>query len=466
MKDQAFNPFMPSWEYVPDGEPHVFGDRVYVYGSHDIFNGWTFCLGDYVCYSAPLTDLSDWRYEGVIFPRFGEDPINKEGKMCLYAPDVTQGPDGRYYLYYVYDLTDVVSVAVCDTPAGKYKFYGYVHYPNGTLYGRNKEAGDFPQFDPGVLTEGDKTYLYTGFASKCPGAMAAVLDRDMLTVLKKPEIIVPSPLYEGIDRAKGTEYEDHGFFEASSIRKFNGKYYFIYSSSRQHELCYAVSDSPTENFRYGGILISSCDYNISSYKPKDVKIRRGVNNHGSIERINGEYYVFYHRHTNGTSFSRQACAEKMIMDPDGRFLQAEISSCGLNGGPLKGKGAYPAYIACYLFSEDFKPENFPTVTQDGKDGEEIPGHVAAISDGTTVGFKEFEFDGSTKEIRLSARGRGKGEIEVRTELGGKVLAKIPIRKINFWEEVSSPITIEKGVCSLFFTYKGKNSISLLGFELI
>lgn len=48
---QAVNPYMPSWEYVPDAEPHVVGDRVYVYGSHDIFNGLNFCLGDYVCWS-------------------------------------------------------------------------------------------------------------------------------------------------------------------------------------------------------------------------------------------------------------------------------------------------------------------------------------------------------------------------------------------------------------------------------
>ena len=40
----AFNPYLPSWEYVPDGEPHVFGDRVYVYGSHDKFNGKAFCI--------------------------------------------------------------------------------------------------------------------------------------------------------------------------------------------------------------------------------------------------------------------------------------------------------------------------------------------------------------------------------------------------------------------------------------
>ena len=115
MKKQAFNPYLPSWEYVPDGEPYVFGDRVYVYGSHDYYNGYVFCMGDYVGWSAPVDDLGNWRYEGVIYEKTA-DPLNKDGKMCLYAPDITMGPDGRYYLYYVLDHVSMVSVAVCDNP--------------------------------------------------------------------------------------------------------------------------------------------------------------------------------------------------------------------------------------------------------------------------------------------------------------------------------------------------------------
>ena len=457
---------MPSWEYIPDGEPHVYGDRVYIYGSHDLFNGWSFCLGDYVCYSAPTDDLTDWRYDGVIYTR-AQDSMNQDGRMVMYAPDVTRGPDGRYYLYYVLDMLDVVSVAVCDTPAGKYEFYGHVHYPDGTLYGRNKEMGDYPQFDPGVLTEGDKTYLYTGFGKRAPGAMVTVLDKDMLTVLQAPNIIIPSTLFEGIDRAKGTEFEGHGFFEASSIRKFNGKYYFIYSSELCHELCYLVSDSPTDGFRYGGILISSVDLNIDSYKPANTKIRASGNNHGSVELINGEYYIFYHRQTNRSSYSRQACAEKITMNEDGSFTQAEISSCGLNGGPLEGKGFYPAYIACYAFSSDYNPDRFPYITQDGRDGDEITGHVTNITNGNTVGFKEFSFDGTTKEIKIRIRGNNTdGEFEVRTSIDGEILAKVPTHKANFWEDVSAPISIPAGTHSLFFTYKGANNISIHGFELI
>ncbi|MCR4625003.1 MAG: family 43 glycosylhydrolase, partial [Lachnospiraceae bacterium] len=157
MKKQAFNPYLPSWEYVPDGEPYVFDGRVYVYGSHDLYNGQAFCLGDYVGWSAPVDDLGNWRHEGITYPRMA-DPAN-DGRMVLYAPDVTIGPDGRYYMYYCLDKVPIVSVAVCDTPAGKYEFYGHVHYQDGTRLGERE--GDEPQFDPGVITENGKTYLYT-----------------------------------------------------------------------------------------------------------------------------------------------------------------------------------------------------------------------------------------------------------------------------------------------------------------
>ena len=84
MKKQAFNPYLPSWEYIPDGEPYVFNGRVYVYGSHDFYNGYVFCMGDYVCWSAPVDDLGNWRYEGVIYKKT-QDPENPDGTMCLYA---------------------------------------------------------------------------------------------------------------------------------------------------------------------------------------------------------------------------------------------------------------------------------------------------------------------------------------------------------------------------------------------
>lgn len=87
-KKQIFNPYLPSYEYIPDGEPHVFNDRLYIYGSHDRFGGDDYCLNDYVCWSAPVDDLSDWRYEGVIYKKSGH-PYSV-GRNLLFAPDVTK----------------------------------------------------------------------------------------------------------------------------------------------------------------------------------------------------------------------------------------------------------------------------------------------------------------------------------------------------------------------------------------
>ncbi len=453
MKKQAYNPYLPSWEYIPDGEPYVFGDRVYVYGSHDFFNGYVFCMGDYVCWSAPINDLGNWRYEGVIYPKTS-DPFNPDGRMCLYAPDVTVGPDGRYYLYYVLDKVSVVSVAVCDTPAGKYEFLGYVHYPDGTRLG--DRPGDEPQFDPGVITEGDRTYLYTGFCGRGDrsrhGAQATVLGPDMLTVIEDPIIIAPGSCY-----SEGTGFEGHAFFEAPSIRKIGDTYYFVYSSEVMHELCYATSKSPRKDFKFGGVIVSNGDIGIGIYKPAQMSVGNTGNNHGGIVEIGGEWYIFYHRQTNGTWFSRQGCAEKIRVLEDGSIPQVEMTSCGLNGGPLKGEGEIPAYLACNLFNvnEGHRFGGAAKITQDGRDGDEETGYIAGIGDGTTVGFKYFDCKG-VKDIRITARGYMHGWVEVRTSWDGEVLGKIRIESWNIWHEFKAeqPIAIPDGVNAIYLTFRG------------
>jgi arabinoxylan arabinofuranohydrolase len=470
LKKQAFNPYLPSWEYIPDGEPYVFNGRVYVYGSHDRFNGCVYCMNDYVCWSAPVDDLGNWRYEGVIYKKT-DDPLNPDGSMNLFAPDVTVGPDGRYYLYYVLDKVSVVSVAVCDSPAGKYEFLGYVHYPDGTRLG--EKEGDQPQFDPGVLTEGDRTYLYTGF---CPrgdksrlGPMATVLGPDMLTIVEPPVFIAPSEPY-----AKGSGYEGHEFFEAPSIRKIGDTYYFVYSSVVFHELCYATSKYPTKGFTYGGVIHSNSDLHIDTYKPANKPMFYGANNHGSIVEINGKWYIFGHRHTNGTNYSRQGVAEPITIREDGSIQQAEMTSCGLNGGPLAGRGEYPTYIACNLFCSEeslytdwtasWMNNQFPKITQDGGDGDEEIGYIANMKASATAGFKYFDCKGITK-VKIKTRGYASGDFEVRTSWDGPVLGKITIGFTNIWTEYSADIKIPDGIQALYFTFTGSGSAQFKSFTL-
>ncbi|GIP58422.1 hypothetical protein J15TS10_22360 [Paenibacillus woosongensis] len=473
MTKQGLNPYLPSWEYVPDGEPHVFNDRVYVYGSHDRFNGHAFCLNDYVCWSAPVADLADWRYEGVIYKKT-DDPLNPDGGMCLYAPDVTVGPDGRYYLYYVLDKVPIVSVAVCDSPAGEYEFYGYVRYSDGTRLGERQ--GDEPQFDPAVLTEGESTYLYTGFCAigdkSRKGAMATVLGRDMLTIVEEPVFVAPSEPY-----SKGSGFEGHEFFEAPSIRKRGDTYYLIYSSVVMHELCYATSPFPTKGFTYQGVIVSNNDLHIDSYKPADKPMYYGGNNHGGAVEIQGQWYIFYHRHTNGTAFSRQGCMEPISFREDGTIPQVEMTSCGPNGGPLAGRGEYPAYLACNLFCKDeelytggfgasgaWMDSRFPKITQDGKDGDEEMGYIANMTDSATAGFKYFDCHG-IRRMTIQVRGYCRGAFEIKTAWNGPVLGTIPVEFSNVWKPYSTELVIPDGIQALYFTYTGMGSASLASFTL-
>lgn len=464
-KKQAFNPYLPSWEYIPDGEPYVFGNRVYVYGSHDCFRGHAFCLNDYVCWSAPVDDLGNWRYEGVIYSRL-DDPENRRNNMCLYAPDVVKGPDGKYYLYYVLDKLSIVSVAVCDTPAGKYEFLGYVHYPDGTRLGEGEN--DEPQFDPGVILVDNKVYLYTGFCGigdkSRSGAMLTILDKDMLTVLEAPKIIVPGSSY-----SRGTEFENHAFFEASSIRCFDNKYYFIYSSEVMHELCYAISDSPMGPFRYGGVIVSNADLHIDSYKPADRPAAYGGNNHGSLVEIGNQRYIFYHRQTLNIWYSRQGCAEPVSFREDGSILQSEITSCGLNQGPLNDQDEYPAYLACNMFTEDNEiyvgGSHVPWITQEGRDGDENTGYITHITDDTTIGFKYFDCKG-VKEIEISTRGYASGYFEVKTAVNGPVFAVLKMEFSTIWETYRNTCPIPDGVNALYFTYKGDGVAEFKSFRLL
>lgn len=478
---QAFNPYLPGYEYVPDGEPYVFGDRVYVYGSHDHFNGKDFCLGDYVCWSAPVDDLGNWRCEGVIYRR-NQDPQNQDGKWVMNAPDVERGADGRYYLYYQISRLSTISVAVSDTPDGPFAYYGTVHYPDGHALG--SKPGEVYCFDPAVLRDDDgKVYLYVGFSPdkgffrslmekmklNFDGGFGVELEPDMLTVKGEPVMVAPGPIL-----AEGTPYAGHGFYEASSIRKIEGRYYFVYSSILSHELCYAVGDKPLGPFTYGGTLISNGDIGYNGRTEPDNYLG---NTHGGMVNIKGQWYIFYHRQTNKQKCARQGCAEKLTIAPDGSIAQAEMTSCGLNNGPLKGRGRYEARIACNLYAKQgtiFYKKSFekdakkihPYFTQTLPDrNTDSDQYIANMRDGSVAGFKYFNFE-SAGHIQLRTRG-GNGRMFVYTDLNSAPAAEIELADSNEWHTCApAQIACTPGVKPLYFVWHGEQPLDFYGFELM
>ncbi len=480
MKQQAFNPYLPSYEYVPDGEPHVFGERLYVFGSHDAFNGEGFCVKNYVCWSASVDDLGNWRYEGVIYDRLS-DPLNKKGNQFMNAPDVCHGPDGRFYLYYQLHREIVVSVAVADRPEGPYKFYGHVKHPDGTLYGKRK--GDAYTFDPAVLRDDDgRIYLYTGFSpdkggfrlllkmrgGAIDGGCVVELEPDMLTVKGRQYDTVPGPI-----QARGTRYEGHGFFEASSIRKINGLYYLVYSSILSHELCYATSRTPVGPWEYGGTIVSIGDIGLPDVTEKNARNFTG-NTHGGMVQLNGQWCIFYHRQTNRQKCARQGCAESITIAPDGSISQTELTSCGLNGAPLCGSGTYEARIACNLWGAKgtypyvqlhHKESEYPYFTQGGADREDNPNqYIANLKDGAVAGFKYFTFDGEDN-ISVTLRGNGEGVLEIQDDLNAPPAARIQITSCGSWKDFSSSMAPLHGRCALFFVFRGTGAMDFQRFTL-
>lgn len=364
------NPYLPNHEYIPDGEPRVFGDRVYIYGSHDLPDSDKFCDHKLKVWSASIHDLNNWVCHGHIFHTMpDEDHVSDTDWTTieneLYAPDVVE-KDGKYYLY-AYIMGTQGCVSVSDRPEGpftlisKYKF----NIPEGSddSYCNN---GWF--IDPGVLVDDDgRVYVYCGF------------ERSFVAELN------PDNMYEVID---GTYLDDiipvdapFRFFEACSPRKIGDTYYLIYSPKRGCYMAYATSDSPMGPFTFRGYIVD----NGEDYP--------GGNDHGSLMKIEDQWYIFYHRMTNHTIMSRRGCVEKVTILPDGTIPQVEMTSLGFENA-LNPYEIIPADIACVLKKDCFITEkNIFTRT------------ISNIVDGSIFGYKYFDFgeDYSSRTMLFHAK---------------------------------------------------------------
>ena len=141
----------------------------------------------------------------------------------------------------------------------------------------------------------------------------------------------------------------------------------------------------------------------------------------------------------------------------------------MNGGPLKGAGYYPAYIACNLVSahgvcfSDRAGENDPCFTQDGGDREGgDPQYIAGLRKGAWAGFKYFDLT-KTKAICVTARGAG-GLLVISDKEGE--LARIRLQESKEWTKHPADLLRQSGErAALFLRYEGDGSIDLKGFLL-
>lgn len=427
------NPYLPLWEHIPDGEPRVFehnGEkRVYIYGSHDIERD-KYCGRNYVVWSAPVDDLTNWKFHGVSYETHYDS--------ILYAPDVVKKGD-TYYLYAAERCGSLVVVASSKNPWGPFE------NPVETKLG----------FDPGVLVDDDgKVYAYWGgCAAPC---YIAEMEDDMATI--KEGTLVENPLGHSICPWDPVD-DGHidlidAFFEASSPRKVLGKYVYIYSKRYDipvpelgvFEPCngflsYRISDTPFGPFHDGGDFSFNGGEILHDSEGLGTMTYRWGNNHGSIMEVNGKWYVFYHRQTGVNEYSRQAMMEPIdvALGSDGRLYIGDIKY--LNGEPVSSKpvemtsqgphvnglDAYKwisAGYACHLFGSRKNAYIRPVYEQD----DNISAPIENITGGTTVGFRYLQFGSNPAQtVTVVLEDKKKVKIKVRIDsYKGRVISEIDL----------------------------------------
>lgn len=398
------NPYMPLWEHIPDGEPYVFEDpdnpgkqRVYVYGSHDDLIT-EYCGRDQVVWSAPVEDLSHWRYDGTILVvdknRDGE-PFDSAGTAdVLFAPDVTMTTDStgkKTYWLFPNDQTGYRNglIAKSDRPDGPFEVCNWnKDNPN--------QVDGVLQFDPAVFVDDDgRVYGYWGFER----SYAAEFDPETMATVKPGTEIVE-------DMISGRNQEGvFSFFEASSIRKIKDKYVFIYSRFTKdgefglpisnYTLAYAYSDAPLGPWTYGGTIIDGRAREKDEQGNVIASATPDGNTHGSICEINGQWYVFYHRQTGTDEYARQAMVAPIdVKVEEGKGGKVEISEGEYNSQGFAINGLDPfeshsAGIACWYTGPKPATHEWPNNTFYGS-------YVEASYGGTPDMTKEQALDSKEK----------------------------------------------------------------------
>jgi len=278
-------------DYMADPAVHVFNGKLYIYPSHDREsgipendNGDHFDMKDYHVFSmetidGPVTD------HGVVLD---VKDIPWAGRQ-LWDCDCTC-KDGKYYMYFpLKDQTDIfrIGVAVADKPEGP-----FIPQPDPM-------KGSY-SIDPAILDDGDGNYyMYFGGlwggqlqryknnkALECaefpadnepaiPSRIAKLAD-NMLEFAEEPRPVV---ILDGNGKPLTAGDNNRRFFEASWVHKYNGKYYFSYSTGDTHQLCYAIGDNPYGPFTYQGVILTPVV---------------GWTTHHAICEFQGKWYLFHH----------------------------------------------------------------------------------------------------------------------------------------------------------------------------
>jgi hypothetical protein len=365
---QVQNPVLPySWKmYVPDGEVHNFGGKLYVYGSLD--DSKVFCSPYYI--SLMTADLKRWESYGASFSSYDKDVDVPYPGRILWDSD-GHHYNGKYFLYGFFEWNpsteNYTFVLESDNPMGPFKNFRWVRGD------KSKKNVDGISTEIFVDDDGSRYTLYaptTQPVEKNYPVIARLIDDDLIDE----------------SSVKNLGPYIHDFYEAPSMRKRGDTYYFVYAENcgpitdNNHtpkRLSYATAKDIFGKYTYRGPIIT-------------IEQFTGNNNiQGSIEQLNGEWYVFYHRAMNGVWNKRSLCVEKIEFDSAGLIIPVVPTSSGASEGL---DTSLPVWFNTSVYGSNYR------FTDEGEYGNTLINGVAEI------GFRYIAFTGKEKQLTLQGAG--------------------------------------------------------------
>lgn len=446
------NPILPLEYHVPDSEGHVMPDgKLYVYGSFDDRED-VYCSEKYHVVST--ADMGHWtiheeslngnqipwfnnpdapKYPGIdwshptpfiqkMIQRDLENGVDMKAKFeeeekeerekpaLLFAPDCMER-NGKYYLYFCMP-DDSEGVAVSDSPVGP--FINPIQLPCGGI-------------DPAIFIDDDgQAYYYWGQLF----SHGVKLNEDMISFNR--DEIVDDLVTE----------EEHFFHEGSSMRKIGDTYYYVYADMERGKptsLGYSTSKFPMGPFTYRGIIIDNDGCDPASW-----------NNHGSIECVNGQWYVFYHRCSRGVQQHRRLCIEKIEILEDGTIPEVKMTSQGI-GEPFAPGEVIMGYQAC-----EMSGSVYIGVNEDAESTKEYPEVLMNISAGDEVMFRYVKSEQEWKEIEILYSGTGK----IQVYMNEKIVGTINCDKVQGVNVAKSSIKCSSGQYELKLCFESAEQIKI------
>jgi len=308
--------------YTADPSAHVFNGKIFIYPSHDVDAGDAFDdLGSHFA-------MEDYHILSMDHPAAAavDHGVSLHVKDVLWAAKQMWAPDaaeknGKYYLFFPAKGDDEIfkiGVAISDSPVGP-----FTPQPEAI---KNSFS-----IDPAVFKDDDGSYyMYFGgiwggqlqrwcsgkFKGAQPESPVAFLPADNEPALCPKIAKLTDDLLEFAEEVKDVFITDENglpllqgdtdrrFFEASWVHKYNGKYYFSYSTGDTHFICYAIGDNPYGPFTYAGRILEPVV---------------GWTSHHSICEFEGKWYLFYHDSSlsNGVTHLRSVKVTELVHDENG-----------------------------------------------------------------------------------------------------------------------------------------------------